>query len=422
MLIEFSVSNFRSFRERQTLSMVAAPRLRRRENTFKPDLLNSTFPALLKVAAIYGANASGKSNLVSAIRAVIAIASLQPQATPEKLPVDPFRFDPSLASLPSRFEVHFIAAQQRYEFELHVTKDRVEFESLVAFPNGKETPLYRRIYANGRDEYEYGAQLEGGKEVHETWSKLTSASRLFLSQAVANSNAELNQLRPPLQWLTGEGLNTITGVALASLARHSHMFLRGQPSIAKDMASFIRTLDIPVTRMKFELLPTEVSDPAKSDQIDITLQKSAGPNIKATFTHHTALGEATFDFDDESTGTQNLVGFFLPWMILTTKNPNRWKALVVDELDTSLHPNIVAELIRQHQRNQTNSQLIFTTHDTHLMDTRLLRRDQIWLTERDKNGATQLHSIHDFEGRESEDLEKRYYEGRYRGLPILTSE
>jgi hypothetical protein len=77
------------------------------------------------------------------------------------------------------------------------------------------------------------------------------------------------------------------------------------------------------------------------------------------------------------------------------------------------------ELVDKHLKSDTSAQLIFTTHDTHLMDTKLLRRDQFWLTERDANGATQLRSIHDFEGRESEDLEKRYYEGRYRALPII---
>jgi AAA15 family ATPase/GTPase len=91
----------------------------------------------------------------------------------------------------------------------------------------------------------------------------------------------------------------------------------------------------------------------------------------------------------------------------------------VDELDSSLHPKIVATLVEKHINSKTSSQLIFTTHDTHLMDTKLLRRDQFWITERDMNGATQLRSIHDFQGRESEDIEKRYYEGRYRGLPFV---
>ena len=115
---------------------------------------------------------------------------------------------------------------------------------------------------------------------------------------------------------------------------------------------------------------------------------------------------------------KNLIGFWLPW---ATQDPshNPRRLLVVDELDSSLHPKIVAALVEKHINSEIPSQLIFTTHDTHLMDAKLLRRDQFWITERDINGATQLRSIHDFEGRDSEDIEKRYYEGRYRGLPLV---
>ena len=88
--------------------------------------------------------------------------------------------------------------------------------------------------------------------------------------------------------------------------------------------------------------------------------------------------------------------------------------------DSSLHPKIIEALVGKHHNAPRVSQLVFTTHDTHLMDSGLLRRDQIWITERDANGATRLFSIHDFKGRQSEDIEKRYYEGRYRGLPLTT--
>ncbi len=96
--------------------------------------------------------------------------------------------------------------------------------------------------------------------------------------------------------------------------------------------------------------------------------------------------------------------------------------LAVDELDSSLHPEIVSAIVEKLLKLESPAQLIFTTHDTHLMNTRLLRRDQFWLTERDKNGAKALRSIHDFDGRESEDIEKRYFAGRYRSLPVLRKE
>ena len=133
-----------------------------------------------------------------------------------------------------------------------------------------------------------------------------------------------------------------------------------------------------------------------------------------TFTHNSALGEAEMDFSEESDGTQNLIGFWLPWSIRQSTS-----VLLVDELNNSLHPKIVAVLVAKHLSSEQPTQLIFTTHDTHLMDAKLMRRDQFWISERDSNGATQLRAIHDFEGRESEDIEKRYYAGRYRGLPQL---
>jgi hypothetical protein len=142
---------------------------------------------------------------------------------------------------------------------------------------------------------------------------------------------------------------------------------------------------------------------------------------KTLLTHRTELGEAEFDFEEESDGTKNLIGFWYAWDFhaqMKKLSPSLL-ALIVDELDTSLHPEIVVSLVDKHINSASPAQLIFTTHSTHLMDAKLLRRDQFWLTERDANGATQLRSIHDFAGREGEDLEKRYYEGRYRSLPFI---
>ncbi len=137
-------------------------------------------------------------------------------------------------------------------------------------------------------------------------------------------------------------------------------------------------------------------------------------------THKTVLGEAQIDFSEESEGTKNLFGFALPWRLVQAKSPEyATSILAIDEFDSSLHPDIVATLVRKHIESDTAGQLIFTTHDTHLMTTKLLRRDQFWLTERDANGATQLRSIHDFEGSEEEELERRYFEGRYRALPLV---
>jgi len=418
MLIDYSITNYRSFRERQTLSLVAAPRLGRKDNIFRPDVEGETLPDLLKVAVIYGPNASGKSNALKALDAVRDIVIRQPSATAQTLPVAPFRFDSQLADRPSEFELNFIASKQRFKFVLAATRDRIVREQLIAFPKGREVPLYERTYEGNADRYQFGAALEGDRSLHETWQRLTSPQRLFLAQAVANSSEELQQLRTPLGWLQQNLIVLPARLPMKSLAKLGQLVAsESSPFSPAEVVSFVRDLDIPITALEFESVddPIGSGDHGTSDKQ--RLQSFLFSEVRAVLTHTSALGHATFDFDEESDGTQNLVGFYLIWSVL--RQGRDTQLLSIDEFDSSLHPQIVARLVKQHLDLEQPKQLIFTTHDTHLMDTRMLRRDQIWLTERDINGATQLRAVHDFEGRESEDVEKRYYEGRYRGLPIL---
>lgn len=407
MLIEFSISNYRSFREKQTFSMVAAPKLLKRENVFKPTIKGEKFPNLLKVAAIYGPNASGKSNLLKAFGIARDIASRQPSAQSTLLPVVPFRFDPQLANQPTQIELHFVYAEQRYQFELALTQQRIVEECLIAFPSGKETLLYRRCHQPDGDTYTFGEELQGGQDLHELWKKATGPQVLFLAQAVANSSEDMTQLRNPFTWLLG-GIQIVSG-NMGVWANSSQKLARDIPDFAEEISSFLQEVDVPVSKIYFDQIESEnLEHPSR--------RRRHADEAKTILTHRTALGEAEFDFHDESEGTKNLIGFWLPWRINYYSDNG---ILIVDELDSSLHPEIVAALVEKHIKSDFSSQLIFTTHDTHLMDTKLLRRDQIWLTERDINGATQLRSIHDFDGRESEDIEKRYYEGRYRGLPFV---
>lgn len=427
MLIEFSVSNYRSFREKQTFSMVAAPRLGKKGNVLAAGVKGEKFPNLLKVAAIYGPNASGKSNLIKAFGFISDLARQTPTRSDELLPVDPFRFDPSLVNQPSRFEVHFISGGQRYEFELAATQERIMEERLVSFPKGKETLLYQRRYVHSSDEYVFGENLEGGSVLHDAWRKLTSQKMLFISQAVVNSNEELQQLKEPFLWLTrnlGMFSHSMRDLAKITLSFGSNM---RELEFEKHISSFLQEIDIPVTQIKFELKDSSevqneplVPDHRLSDIRDEGIRSivKSYSRVKTTLTHKTALGDADFDFSEESDGTKNLIGFSFPWRLIEARE-SHIEAIAIDELDSSLHPKIVARLIEKLFKFDKPAQLIFTTHDTHLMDTKLLRRDQIWLAERDMNGATQLRSIHEFDGRESEDVEKRYYEGRYRGLPVL---
>lgn len=410
MLIEFSVANFRSIREKQTFSMVAAPRLRKTENTFLPKVTGERLPRLLKVAAIYGPNASGKSNLTMAFAVLSSIVGGKRAGENGKLPVSPFRFDQSLADAPSEFEVHFVCNKTRYEYALSVTRDRIVYERLTAYPKGRESQLYERRHGANGDEYEFGPSFESEEFLRNAWKKLTGPQLAFIKQVAENSSEEESQLSAPYMWLR-RGMSSI-GTDLKGFSRSSRELAYEKPHLAEEIAQFLQQIDVPVSKIQFE------AEQSQNDS-SLTEERDSSPKIKkTTLTHFTALGEAEFDYSEESEGTKALIGFWLPWGVLS-EGELGLSTLIVDELDSSLHPMIVAELVAQHISNNSPSQLIFTTHDTHLMDTKLLRRDQIWVTERDRNGATQVRSVHDFEGRESEDIEKRYYEGRYRGLPFV---
>lgn len=380
---------------------------------FKPDLKSEKFPDLLKVAAVYGPNASGKSNLLKAMDVVWQIVhrEARPQGSP--LPVSPFCFDAALAGEPSVFETHFIQEGVRYQFNLAATSRRITSEKLVAFPKGRESLLYEREYTGAGDSYRFGALLEDSPVgvILENWKKLTSPQMLFIAQAIANSSEVENPLKAPFEWLI-DG-NRVLFHSMEQMSDAARRLASDGETVRDSIVRFLSEVDVPISKMRVETFSIPESRDLDSPSIESDA-KNTRTGTKTTFTHKTALGEAELGYEDESEGTKNLIGFWLPWFTKRYRN-----LLAVDEIDSSLHPKIVAALVEQHILSELPTQLIFTTHDTHLMDTKLLRRDQFWITERDINGATQLRSIYDFEGRESDDLEKRYYEGRYRGLPLV---
>lgn len=402
--------------------MVAARRLHKRENVFKPGPKSEKFPDLLKVAVIYGPNASGKSNLLKALGVVGQIAQREPSARDWSLPISPFCFDSQLADMPSVFQLHFIHGGNRYQFDLAATSERIISEKLVTFPKGRESLLYERLYTDRGESYQFGPLLKDSSIANllDAWQKLTPPKLLFIAQAVANSSEDPNLLKNPFEWLEKSSYFLLDG--MDTMARAAQMLAKHDIH-GDSIALFLREIDVPISKMRvetFEIQETIANGllagiPSSEKKIE---KNTISTRNKTILTHKTALGEADLGYEDESEGTKNLIGFWLPWM-LKESSQTYDRLLVVDELDSSLHPKIVAALVEKHINSQIPSQLIFTTHDTHLMDAKLLRRDQFWITERDINGATQLRSIHDFEGRESEDIEKRYYEGRYRGLPLV---
>lgn len=414
MLVEFRVTNFRSLREEQVLSLVAS-----KDKTLQDTHTLATgiaaAPSLLRSAVVYGANAGGKSNLIKALQymrgVVLESAALQPGQTYEQL--QPFKLDSTSAGEPSAFEVTFILGDVRYQYGFAMTAQRIVSEHLLVYKAFKPQRWFERHFdvESDKNVYEFGPGLKGPKSV---WEGATRPNALFLSMAVQlNSEA----LRPVFDWFANH-LVVINEQTPLSPQFSLHMLK--QDAQRKAICDFLRAADISITDIEVttrQALVHSISfDLASGKREEVSAEQ---PVDDVKFHHVTEHGNAVFDLQDESSGTRNLL--FLAGPILDILN--RGLTLVVDELDTSLHTLLIRELVRLFHRpevNSGNAQLIFTTHDTSLLDAPdLLRRDQVWFVEKDAGQASTLVALAEFSPRKNEALERGYLLGRYGGVPML---
>jgi AAA15 family ATPase/GTPase len=420
MLIQFTVSNFRSFREPQTLSMAASKALKskRVENTFPPGTAEKGVPDLLRFAAVFGPNASGKSNLVKALEFVGALVSTSANADAEEaINVQPFLLNNATAKKDSSFEVEFIEADVRYQFGFTVNQERITSEWLITYPRARPQELYRRRFnpESKRDEYDFGNQLEGGR-LRRDWAAQTGAKTLYISRVVQASSQEFEQLRAPFRWFSRR-LRVAPKVGIFN--HHSTSKLCEVSEGRGKVVEFLSSFDIPIVDIEVNKQPIDMAEMSKffqKDVLDRLMGTTPDDRREPIFSHRSDDGSIVkFKAEDESSGTMNLFGFASKWIDVVEKD---W-ILVVDELDSSLHPLVVWQLIRKLTETNSKAQLIFTTHDATVMRSKLLRRDQVFFISADKTRASHLYSLHDFKGREDDAFEDRYLQGRYGATPIL---
>jgi len=417
MLIEFRVKNFRSLRDEQVLSMVASSD-KSLLDTHAANTGLKAVPHLLKSAAVYGANASGKSNLIKALQymrgVVVESAALQPGQTFDRL--QPFKLDATSVSQPTEFEVTFILSGVRYQYGFAMNSQRIVSEQLLVFKAFKPQRWFERHFdaISGKDIYEFGPSLKGAKNL---WEGATRANALFLAVAVQlNSEA----LRPVFEWFANR---LVIFNEQSPLSPHFSVQMLKIEEQRKAICEFLRAADISISDIevatKQAMVHTLNFDLATGKRED-TAGEQAVDEVK--FHHITDHGRAVFDLMDESSGTRNLL--FLTGPILDILN--KGQTLVVDELDTSLHTLLVQAIVRLFHQSLVNTggaQLIFTTHDTSLLDAYgLFRRDQIWFVEKHPDQSSSLYPLLDFSPRKNEALERGYLQGRYGALPLLSSQ
>jgi len=413
MLIEFRVKNFRSLRDEQTLSLVADKDKSLQESNTMPSGIKAA-PTLLRSMVIFGPNAGGKSNLIKALqfmRDVVAESAsvMQPGQT---FHTQSFRFEGTSVAQPTEFDVSFVLDGIRYQFGFALTAQRITREYLLVYKAFKPQLWFERYFdeESGKDLYDFGTGLKGPKSV---WEGATRPNALFLSMAV-QLNSE--QLQPVFAWFVNQLaiFNEIT-----PLGQHFSIEMLRKPEGKRAICDFLTSADISISDI--EVVTRKVSGQAV--HFDVAAEKTEVRNEEQEvhellFHHVTDHGEAVFSLGDESMGTRNLLFLTGPVLEILDKG----MVLVVDELGSSLHPLLVRRLVELFQNSRFNkkgAQLIFTSHDTSLLDQDLFRRDQIWFVEKDRDQASKLYPLSDFSPRKNEALERGYLMGRYGALPFL---
>ena len=410
MLIGFSVTNFRSIKEETRLSLVAnRDKKHGYSNVVEPKLAENGRPIwLLRSAAIYGANAAGKTNLLRGLSTMRNIV-LRPSDHLDKLPVTPFRFDPECHTLPTSFEVICVADGVRYQYGFSATPHEVTDEWLYAWPSGRMQVWFERSRSETSSEpsWKLGGKLTGDREV---WRRATRPQTLFLSTAVSLNST---QLLPLFNWFRERLL-------VASLGGWSPSFsVEYCNKNQTDIVDFLTAADLAVTDI--QIVEKELSKDATPEMKAFAEKLAEKGTWVDVFLRHQPIGgkSAELEMDEESHGTQKMFALAGPWLDSLAKG----NVIVFDELHDNLHPALVRFLVNRFHDPEANpygAQLIFSTHDTSILDRDVFRPDQIWFCERNEHLETRLFPLSDFRLRRGvEDLEKAYLAGRFGALPYI---
>ncbi|GAP18979.1 AAA family ATPase [Levilinea saccharolytica] len=419
MFIELTVGNFRSFKERATLSMVAA-----KLNARDPQLdLNNTFQvdedlSLLTSAGIYGANASGKSNLIKALgfmRHYVLSSSRESQAD-EPIDTVPFKLDSQTELAPSYFEVVFRLEGVPYRYGFEVTTEKVETEWLFYSPNRKEAKLFTREDS----EFSISRALKGGQAL----KSLTRPNALFLSVAAQFNNEIAKKV---LGWF--KRVNVISGLDDSAYGGFTAKAFAEDESYRAGIVELLQESDVGINNVVVEkinvheagVFPKNMPQELRDFLLKQVKDEGEFINFRAIHRRHCendVIEDILFNLDEESEGTQKL--FFLSGPVINTLREG--KVLVIDEIEARLHTLLTRKLIGLFSSEKTNpkhAQLIFATHDTNLLSNKLFRRDQIWFVEKDEEGASHLYSLAELKVRNDASFESDYLQGKYGAIPIL---
>ena len=403
MLLDFSLKNYRSFRDQNTLSMV--PDGGTSEFSTNVSSISDNI-SILKSGLIYGANASGKSNFMKALQSLRSMILFSSNNNPDAVltQYEPFKFNPSTSVAPITFEINFLIKKIRYFYSVSFDAESILKEELKYYPLGRVTTLFVR---NNIDHFTFGDALKGQKVVVKD---LTLKNQLYLSKAAQNNIQQLveiynyfkNDFMPiPFldSWVDNYYADRISGELIKE--NENENYINNFRLLLKSFDTGIADFHIVVNDDSgYEVLIDHIKYDHAGNELGINKQK----------------------IEEESTGTQKL--FVLGGLILRALMMGR--VIMIDEFERSLHPLIskfILSVFNDVSINTNNAQLIISTHDTNLLDQEnQLRRDQIWISEKNILGVSELFSLADLKGiKQKASYENWYLTGRFGGVPVVES-
>lgn len=415
MLLRFSVKNYRSFRDEQELSLVASSAKEHPTSVIQTKAVDQ---GVLPVAAIYGPNASGKSNLLRALEFMVrAVEHSHRSWKPDGgVPSAPFLLA-QRANEPTEFRLDFVAEDVRFQYGFSHDAIQILTEWLYSYPSGKKQTWFERE----AEQFRFGKSFLGANRAIEGTTRKNS---LFMS-AAAQSNHE--KILPLFAWLTSS-IRFLIGNRIAISNESASKLAKAAPD--DQLVRLLSGADLGIVGVSVKQEPIDeriaeaMDDMVKRISLVVQVEQPVTPfrapreSYVVSFNHrgkdNTTVPIAS---QFESAGTIA----FLALLERALETIGTGGVLCVDELDASLHPMLALEVVRLFTTAKPKSpfQLVFNTHDVNLLDQTLLRRDEIWFTEKDNEGATHLYSLQDFAPRKHENLKRGYLQGRFGAVPYL---
>lgn len=452
MLISFTVENFRSFRSEQTLNMAASTRVGAGHDDHCRKIEGENI-RLLPLAVMYGANGAGKSNMIKAMR-YAAWMVLEGPRPGKHTAREAFAHLEETRAVPSTFDFRFLTQGRICRFGFQVSDSQVESEWLIVEQSGQEKVVYERTTdPTGKVDIKVGTPLieeaTTGRSHVMAFSQFAKSSgranQLFLRAIHENVGADSQGewVGPALLWFKnslaiidpGESMHGLHRLLTTSkeFASFSSSYLKSVSTGVDELIS-VRTEELPFERAR-DMIPFGLAanltetDFSQDEVADFTLPDgtmraltrgdNGGYFVNTIATKHHAENDKSFELPlaAESDGTRRLL-HLLPVLYPKTINA---EVIVIDEIDRSLHPLLTRQFVESFLKvsMHANRQMLLTTHDTILLDLELLRRDEIWFVEKDKNSATSLYSMSEFPVRKDLRLHRGYMQGRFGAIPFL---